>query len=329
MSLRIIKAGIADTIQDLGRYGWQHLGINPTGAMDKYAAKLANIIAGNDQDEAVIEMHFPSSVFLFEQPMLVVVAGADFFPTINGEPISICQPVIVNKNSVMQFHEPKKGARAYLAVNGGFEVPKWMNSHSTNLKAKAGGYLGRILQKDDEIILNPVYDFRTLIVDKEMIVLPWQADAGWGDISLSEVFFLQGNEWDWLTDQSKEDFEKQDFIITPNADRMGYRLSAGLLHSKISEELVTSAVCFGTVQLLPDGRLILLMADHQTTGGYPRIANAITAHHSKLAQMKPGDKIRFRVTDQDTAEALLKQQQQHLNLINDACQLKIKEILHA
>src|ERR1043166_1852228 len=130
MSLRIIKAGIADTIQDLGRYGWQHLGINPTGAMDKFAAKLANTIAGNTQEEAVIEMHFPASVFLFEQPTLVALTGADFSPTINGEPISICQPIIVNKNSVMQFHEPGKRARAYLAVNGGFDIPKWMNSYS-------------------------------------------------------------------------------------------------------------------------------------------------------------------------------------------------------
>ena len=110
---------------------------------------------------------------------------------------------------------------------------------------------------------------------------------------------------------------------------MGYRLSGGLLHATTNQELVSSAVCFGTLQLLPDGRLILLMADHQTTGGYPRIAHAITAHHSKLAQMKPGDKIKFRVTDQETAETLLKKQQQHLNLLKSACQLKSNEFLHA
>lgn len=329
MSLKIIKAGVADTIQDMGRYGWQHLGINPTGAMDKFAAALANLLVGNDGGAAVIEMHFPASIFLFQQPALLAVAGADFSATINGEPISLLQPVIVNKNCVLQFHEPKKGSRAYLSINGGFDIPKWLNSYSTHLKARAGGYQGRTLRKDDELTFKSTHDFSELISDKEIYTLPWQADPEWGDPSPDEILFLPGNEWDWLTEESKLNFEKQDFIITPSADRMGYRLSAGLLIPKVNDELVSSAVCFGTVQLLPDGRLILLMADHQTTGGYPRIAYSITAHHSKLAQMNPGDKIKFRVTDQETAETLLRKQQQHLILLKNACQLKSNEFLDA
>ena len=329
MSLKIIKAGIADTIQDMGRYGWQHLGINPTGAMDRFAAQLANTLTGNEPGAAVIEMHFPSSVYLFQQPALLAVTGADFSATINGEPISLLQPVVVNKNSVLQFQEPKQGARAYLSVNGGFDIPKWLNSYSTNLKANTGGYYGRALNKDDELPIHSFHDLSNIIAGKEKYMLPWKADTDWGDPFPNEILFLPGNEWNWLTEESKLDFENQDFIITPNSDRMGYRLSAGILIPKVNDELVSSVVCFGTVQLLPDGRLILLMADHQTTGGYPRIAHVITAHHSKLAQMKPGDTINFRMTDLETATSILMKQQQHLNLLKNASQLKLKEFLDA
>ncbi len=139
---------------------------------------------------------------------------------------------------------------------------------------------------------------------------------------------MPGNEWDWLTEESQKNFLNNKFIITPNSDRMGYRLSAELLNSKNNEELVSSAVCFGTVQLLPDGRLILLMSDHQTTGGYPRIAHVISAHHSRLAQLKPGDEIKFGMTDQATAESLLWKQQQHLKLLKNACQYRLNELVN-
>ena len=329
MSLRIIKAGIADTLQDTGRYGWQHLGINPTGAMDKFAAAIANVLVGNSPQAPVIEMHFPASVFLIQQPTLLALAGADFAATINGEALSPNQPVIVNKNCVIQFHKPKKGARAYMAVHGSYDIPLWMNSYSTHLKAKAGGFHGRALQKDDEIVFNPTFDFSSWVTGKDWLVIPWQADAGWSDVSSDEIFFLPGNEWDWLTEEAQENFMEQNFVITPDADRMGYRLSGELLISKLKDELISTAVCFGTVQLLPDGRLILLMADHQSTGGYPRIAHVISAHHSRLAQMKPGNQIRFRTTSQETAEELLRKQYQHICLLENSCQLKLKELLHA
>ena len=329
MSLRIIKAGIADSLQDLGRFGWQRLGINPTGAMDKFAASLANVIVGNSPNVPVIEMHFPASVFLFQQPSMLALAGADFAATLNGEPLSLHQPVIINKNSVIQFQKPKKGARTYMAVHGGYEIPQWMNSGSTNLKARVGGYHGRNLQKDDEISINQGCDFSKIISGKDWFVFPWLADAAWGDVDTNDIFFLPGNEWNWLTEESQENFLQKEFVITPNSDRMGYRLSATLLNSNVSDELISSAVCFGTVQLLPDGRLIVLMADHQTTGGYPRIAHVITAHHSKLAQLNPGDKIRFCSTTQETAEELLRKKNQHINLLKNSCQLKLNELLHA
>src|SRR5262245_8893171 len=113
MNLRIIKAGVQDTVQDGGRYGWQHLGINPGGAMDKLSARIANILVGNDMNEAVIELHFPASAFFFERPALIAVSGADFTASVNGEEIPCLRPVLVSKYSILQFHGIKSGARAY------------------------------------------------------------------------------------------------------------------------------------------------------------------------------------------------------------------------
>ncbi len=327
MNLRIIKAGVLDTVQDMGRYGWQHLGINPGGAMDKLSAQVANILVGNDSHEAVIELHFPASSFFFEQPTLIALSGADFSASINGDEVPSLHPILVSKYSILQFHGVANGARAYLAIHGGLNVSKWLDSFSTNIKAIAGGHNGRPLQKEDEIGFGISSDLCLFINKKEFIVLPWKAAIAWGDESVGEIFILPGNEWNMLTDESKEKLKQQSFIITAQSDRMGYQLKSGPLLMNTNEEVVSAAVNFGTIQLLPDGQLIVLMADHQTTGGYPRVAHVISAHHSKLAQMKPGDAIHFRFTDLQTAEELFKKQQQHLLQLQTASTFKLNHFL--
>jgi antagonist of KipI len=328
MSLKILKAGVADSIQNSGRYGWQYLGINPGGAMDHYAMTLANILVCNDDHEAVIEMHFPASVFLFQQASVIALAGTGFSANLNGEYIPLYQPVFVSKNSVLLFEEPGQGTRTYLAVKGGFDIPSWLNSYSTNIKAGAGGFMGRVLQKNDELPLKQTIHLPEKIMQQEKFVFPWRADPDWGDAAKDEIFVIPGNEWEWLTNASQQDFENNEFIITPHSDRMGYRLSGTVLQSHTTDELVSSAVGFGTVQLLPDGQLIVLMADHQTTGGYPRVAHVISAHHSKLAQRRPGNAIRFKLTTLQMAEALFIKQQQHLSLLREACRLRYHEFVH-
>ncbi len=322
MSVKIIKAGLLDTIQDNGRFGYQHLGVNPTGAMDKNAMQLANILVGNNMNEAVIEMHFPASVYMFTLPALIALGGADFSPSINGEPVPNFHPIIVGKNDVLQFHKPVEGARTYLAVGGGFAINKWMNSYSTHLKAKSGGFHGRSLNKGDELLFLQPSSFH--IEQNDFIVLPWRADTNWTNV-VKEILVLPGNEWDRLTTESKENFEMTSFVITNQSDRMGYRLNNIPLPAMSNEQIISSGVSFGTVQLLPDGKLIILMADHQTTGGYPRIAHVISAHHSKLSQMKAGDKIQFRITNQSTAEEFFIKQEQHLLQLQNACNFRLQE----
>lgn len=327
MSLRIIKAGVLDSIQDMGRYGWQHLGINPTGAMDKFSAKAANILVGNDPDEAVIEMHFPASIFLFEKPAMISLCGADFPATINGESIPSAHAILVNKDSLLQFNEPEQGARLYMAMKGGFVADKWLDSRSTNLKINAGGFNGRNLRKNDQIFFREPKNLSSLIGEKDFIILPWQADLNWDNDHDNDIFILSGHEWNWLTEETKKDFLKTSFIITNQSDRMGYRLNNTLLQTTTNEEVVSTVVTFGTIQLLPDGQLIILMADHQTTGGYPRLAHIISAHHFRVAQLKAGDNIHFCFTDQKTAESLLVRQEHHLKQLEDACAFRLSSFL--
>lgn len=328
MSIRIIKAGVLDSLQDMGRYGWQYLGINPTGAMDKFSSKVANMLVGNDPDEATMEIHFPASIFLFEQTAMIALEGADFFASVNGEPIPSSHPCIVNKNTLLQLQQPSNGARTYLSVKGGFATEEWLGSYSTNLKAGVGGYNGRSLRKNDQVFFRKKNDFSSLLGEKDFMILPWHTDLKWEEDEEKEIFVLPGHEWERLTKRSKDNFLSTSFMITRQSDRMGYRLNNIPLEMISEEEMVSSAVSFGTIQLLPDGRLIILMADHQTAGGYPRVAHIITAHHFKAAQLKAGDEIYFRMTDQRTAEELLMRQQQHLLQLQNACSFKLEEFFN-
>jgi antagonist of KipI len=189
--------------------------------------------------------------------------------------------------------------------------------------------MGRSLRKDDELFFREPGSYPNK--QKDFRVLPWQADVNFlppqreGKDNSNEILVVIGNEWDRLTTESKENFTMTSFVITQQSDRMGYRLNNIPLHSLTNEEVISSAVSFGTIQLLPDGGLIVLMADHQTTGGYPRVAHVISAHHSRMAQVKAGDKIHFRLTDQLTAKKLLVKQQQHLLQLQNACTFRLEQ----
>ena len=322
--MKIIRAGVLDTVQDMGRYGHRHLGINPGGAMDTFTAQVINMLVGNDSHEAVIEIHFPGSIFLFEQEAMIALGGADFSASVNGEDIPLWQPVIAGKNSILQFQKWKQGARCYLAIKEKLNIPEWLNSYSTNLKAAAGGFYGRALQKDDVLPLKEKNEYKKNLQDKDHIVLPWKADIAWNKEPTDRIAVIQGNEWDWLTKEAQHHFLDRPFIIASSADRMGYRLH-GPLKVRENKELVSSPVSFGTLQLLPNGELIVLMADHQTTGGYPRLAHVISAHLHILAQKRPGDEVYFRMTGLQEAEELLLHQHQHLQQLQNACTFKSEE----
>jgi antagonist of KipI len=328
MSLIVLKAGVSDTFQDNGRYGYQHLGINPGGVMDIVAMQVANALVGNDLNETVLEMHFPAAEIMFESDVLIALSGADFAPVINDAPFEINQPLPVKHGSTVKFKSVRIGSRIYLAVKGGFLTDKWLSSGSTNLKVQMGGFSGRQLKKGDVIPFNSAFDSSNSFAKNDVVKLPWSANVK--SFYHENTFrILPGEEFKLLDDISKPQLIQSAFTISNDSDRMGYRLNGASL--KLSEpiELLSSAVSKGTIQLLHNGQLIVLMADHQTTGGYPRVGHIISADISSLAQKKPGEKICFEMTDINTAESLLQTQYKDLLQLQNACNFRLAEYLNS
>ena len=325
MSFKIIKQGILDTLQDHGRFGFQHYGINPGGAMDLFSANLANCLLGKEMNAPLVEIHFPAACILFEEATIICITGADFSPVINNSSVAINQPVVVNKDSILEFNQAKAGARCYLSILQNFCLPRWLNSYATNLKAAAGGYKGRALKKGDVLPYGKNEAVRDLVQGRDFIVLRFKAQPSL-ETATDHIELIEGKEWTWVTEKSQQVLQNKAFKISVG-DRMGYRLQGDALNIKEKKELVSSAVSFGTLQLLPSGQLIVLMADHQTTGGYPRVGHVISAHLSALAQRKPNDAITFKIVDIETAERKLLKQHQYLLSVQYASAFTIEKLL--
>jgi len=295
--------------------------------MDKFSMQLANALLGKELNAPVFEIHFPSSQILFEKETIVCITGADFSPNINDLPVPLDHPIAVNKKTVLKFEKLRTGARCYVSTLNELQLDKWMNSYSTNLKSGTGGYHGRSLLKNDVILFKNGLEISKLLHEKDFAVFPWKAN----DVvdTRNEIEFIIGSEWHWLTKDAQDLFQDQWFQITNEADRMGYQLAGQSLEARNNDQLVSSAVCFGTVQLLPNGQLIILMADHQTAGGYPRIAHVISAHLPILAQKKPNDVIRFKMTSLEEAEKKLLGQKKYLQQLQIACKFRMEDFLHA
>jgi antagonist of KipI len=321
MAIRILKQGLLDTIQDAGRYGYQHLGINPGGVMDMTAMRVANMVVGNTANEPVIEMHFPAAEILFEDSMLIALAGADFGAMIDEQEVAVHQPVFAEKGSVLKCTQNRSGARLYLAVHGGWTADRWLGSASTHLKVQAGGHQGRALQKHDIIPAQ-----RTGLFDRltQTTLLHWQVNVS-GLYTTGPLQFIPGAEYEYLDDASRQQLLSASFMISRKSDRMGYRLQGASLHCDLAREMISSAVTTGTIQLLPDGQLIILMADHQTTGGYPRIGHLLSTCIPSLSQCVPGQEISFIPSDLETAEKKMLELERNLQQLQNACTFRLQE----
>lgn len=319
MGIVIEKPGILTTVQDLGRQGYRRLGINPGGAMDRTAARLVNILLGNDENDAVVEMHFPAAQLRFETNAVIAIGGANFAAELDGKAIANWQPVFAKQGSVLRFAERGPGNRAYLAVPGGFAVEPWLGSSSTNLAAKIGGMEGRRLAARDTIGFQKETGDVTLtrpsIVRSSL--LPFYS-------RFPTVRIIAGAEFERVNETGKTALTGHDFVIGKASDRMGFRFEGEPISLTDPLELLSSAVSFGTIQLLPDGQLIVLMADHQTTGGYPRIAHVISRDLPLLAQLGPGDKVAFHLIEHAEAEQLAVDFERELRFFRVGCRLQAR-----
>lgn len=319
MSATILKPGLMTTIQDLGRIGWQAFGVPVGGAMDQKAAKLVNILLENDENAAILEMTLIGASLSFHHSTVIAVYGADMSPTLNGQPLRHGQLIQVRKGDIITFGHAKKGMRCYLGVRGGFSVPDVLRSKSTNMKAAFGGLNGRKLESGDVLPFTPF-----LGAPKH----GWGLSTEWGLYlqNNTSIRFVKGKQYDWFTDQSKKNFTKQTFTIKPESDRMGYRLSGTSIELQEETEMITEGTAFGSIQIPPDGQPIILMADRQPTGGYPKIGDVISIDLPKLSQMRPGDTFLFEEISIKEAQALLFKEKKKLNILKIACHLKWREI---
>lgn len=323
MSIKIIKAGILDTIQDTGRYGYQHMGINPNGAMDRFSAQLANALLGKELHAAVFEFHFPAPVIFFEEDAMISITGGNFSPMINEKEGVMNAAVTISKLTTLSFKRPIEGARCYLSIYPEIKIEKWLHSYSTNLKAAAGGWKGRQLKAGDQIF------FTKSMKHNDQLSVSLQPEIV-GDISQNRpTRVIPGAAWENLSEPYREIFFNHHFTITKLADRMGYRLAGTPLQLSTNNELLSTAVTFGTIQMLPDGQLIVLMADHQTTGGYSQIAHVITSDVSAIGQKQPGEQIRFSLTNLDIAEKELRSQIRYLEELSQQTRSYLQNIIDA
>ncbi|GEO06882.1 KipI antagonist [Adhaeribacter aerolatus] len=334
MSIKILSPGLLTTIQDTGRIGHRKEGIILSGAMDSLALRLANLLVGNPEQAAALEITLTGPKILFQENCLLALTGANLNPKINGCPVKMWRPVMVRAGSILAFGKPVLGSRTYLAVAGSFHIPKILGSYATYLKAGIGGFNGRALQTGDSIPGNwPAPAVAPIWRSLEKKPAPnGFAEVNW---RLGSSFYptlvpnpviraLKGPEYEWFAPDSQKAFWELPFSLTNQSDRMGYRLKGPALNLLKEKELLSSAVTFGTVQVPAQGQPIVLMADHQTTGGYPRLAQVITADFSLLAQVQPGAKIQYKEINLPEAQGLLLAQEKRMNHLKNILSLKFK-----
>lgn len=310
MTMRILKPGMLSSFQDEGRTGHQPLGVSVVGAMDQRAHRLVNLLVGNDTDYASLEITMTGPTLQFTQACCIALCGADLSPMLNDKPVAMNRPLVIRPLDELRFGAKKHGTRTYLAVHGGFAIPEVLGSQSTYLRSHFGGWLGRALKRGDEIPLQrPLAD-----TGKDGNGLEALALALWsiklylpGVIAGStraRIRLIKSQQWDEFTPASHEALLSQSYRISPDSERMGYRLQGPDLLMTKPRQMISEATTFGTIQVPAGGQPIVLMADRQTTGGYPKIAYVATVDLPLLAQMGPGDEMQFELVTLETAQAL-------------------------
>ncbi|MFD0894880.1 biotin-dependent carboxyltransferase family protein [Luteolibacter ambystomatis] len=315
--IHVLRPGMLSTVQDLGRTGFQKFGVVAGGAADPFAVRVANHLTGNEPGAAVIEMALAGPRLHFDRETLVAWCGADFAVTLDGRPLSKNRPVLVRTESVIDFTGARRGAMAWLAASGGITVPEVMGSRSTDTGARIGGHEGRALAAGDELPTGEpsawaqamMTQLRTSGRDAAWSLVPESLGKPNGQGMLRVV---RGPEWEWFAPAAQERFTSAIYGVSKDSNRMGVRLEGPPLDLEAPRDMISSAVQHGVVQVPSSGQPIVLGADRQTLGGYPRIGAVATADIGKLAQLRPGEPVRFREIPQAVAHALLIERERDL-----------------
>jgi len=296
--IRILKPGLLTTVQDLGRFGFAHLGVSAAGAADALSYRIANLLVGNAENAPALEMTLLGPIIEFQEAATVSITGS---ATSTGLALNECFTVRAGER--IEFGSLISGARSYLAVRGGFEVPMVMNSASTFLAAAFGGHHGRALRTGDELSIGSRTEGPPCRLKKALASPPTASRP------LRTVPAPQAN---WFDESTVNAFFAANYRVSDLSNRSGLRLTGEAIAANRRDELVTEGIALGAVQVPPDGQPIILFVDQQTTGGYPKIANVITADLPRVGQLRSRDEVKFQMVEQSDAIELLRQQERWL-----------------
>lgn len=312
MSVHVLAPGLLTTLQDGGRHRWRHLGVGSAGALDTFSQAVANYLVGNEDDDVVMEISLQGPRLRFDRAARIALCGADFLADIDGTAVAGWRRIDLPAGATLGVGACRRGARACLAVAGGFGVPQVLGSASTDLRGGFGGMRGRPLAKGDVLPTSA----RAQTDGNGIDVAPWWIDPT-PDLAFDQravIRVLPGSD---ALDPGDALFA-QGWRVAPASNRQGLRLEGSGLRLADPREAVSEPVAPGTIQLPPDGGPIVLLADAQTHGGYPRIGHAIRADWPRLAQLRPGDTVHFEACTPDAARRLACEQRQRLARIRYA-----------
>lgn len=342
MSASVLRAGFLTTVQDLGREGFRKSGVSPGGALDPHSLRIANLLVGNEESAAGLEITFASVQLRFTDARLIAWCGGDFDLFFGSTPIPSGHAALIEPGETLNIDRPRVGCRCWIAISGGIDAPAVLGSRSTDLRANFGGLEGRALRDHDELALGANSNRATMLIktlSKEKVA-PWKPPHDWSSPAKREPIlrFVRGSDWNLFNPpsgaaatygaadastrlrspwrptarQALQRLTTETFKVSPDSDRMGVRFDGPELKRNDDRDLTSEAVAPGTVQVPPNGKPILLLNDCQTIGGYPKIANVITVDLPIAAQLRASDEVRFRELSLSEAHRLVIERACHL-----------------
>jgi antagonist of KipI len=302
--IQVQEPGLFTTVQDLGREGFGPMGVSPSGAADAISLRIGNQLVGNAEGTAGLEMTLLGGTFVFPEGGLLALTGSDFGATLDGKPIELWTSFEARAGQGLRLGPTRSGARCYLCVRGGIEVKLFLGSASTHILSGLGGHEGRALRKGDVLKIGEANgSYRNRMVAAKMLE----------GLSLRKVLRVTpGPQSDWFPEASQRLFHGSAYRVAEESNRMGLRLEGAPIPAPPGGEMISEGVALGAIQVPEGGQPIVLFVEQQTTGGYPKIANVISADFHSLGQLRPRDEVRFERVGWETARSLLREQEKLL-----------------
>ena len=308
MGLEVLRAGLQSTVQDQGRFGYAHLGVSASGAADNFSLIIGNILVGNPKHYAGIEMTIIGDKYRFKSDAYIALTGSEFEAELDNNSIPFWKRLLIKKGQILDIRSTKNGARCYLCVAGGINIKDVMGAKTTHLTSGIGGLHGRILKKLDEL------DFGLL--DDSIKPIQNLNDSITTDTKIIKV--TKGVQWSWFDKNQKNKLFQHQYQVEELSNRMGLRLFGNAIKTNRENEITTAGISLGSIQIPGGGQPIISFVEHQTTGGYPIIANVISADIRKVGQLKAGDCFQFELISLGSAEKLKVDQEKFIhNLHHD------------